>query len=127
MDRGKALSRCIKLAIAAVLLAALYWHCDGQRVAAALRGLDAGYLAAAMALFVPQTVVSAWRWKRLAAPLCSISLGEAIRQTLAASAWNLIAPSKLGDFTKVAMLPADVASRRHALTLVVCEKIGDVA
>jgi hypothetical protein len=67
------------------LLAALYWHCDWRRVAAAVAQLDLGYLALAFLLFVPQTLVSAWRWQRLAAPLCLISLGEAVRQTLAAS------------------------------------------
>jgi hypothetical protein len=121
-------SRYIKLAAAFALLAALYWHCDWRRVAEALAALDAGYLFAALLLFVPQTLVSAWRWQSLAAPLARISLLEAVRQTLAASAWNLAAPSKLGDLTKAAMLPLNVpGARRRAWGLVILEKAADVS
>ncbi len=120
--------RWLKVVAALGLLAALYWHCDWRQVAAALAELDAGYLAAAILLFVPQTIVSAWRWQGLIAPLCRISLWEAVRQTLASSAWNLAMPSKLGDFTKAAMLPIESGDRRgRAAGLVVVEKVCDVA
>ncbi len=118
--------RWLKLVAALGLLAALYWHCDGRRVAAAVVGLDRAYLTLAFLMFVPQTLVSAWRWQRLVAPLCSISLLEATRQTLAASAWNLLAPSKLGDFTKAGMLPLAATERRPAWWLVIVEKVADV-
>jgi hypothetical protein len=118
----------LKIAAALGLLAALYWHCDWRLVARALSDLDAGYLALAFALFLPQTAVSAWRWQLLAAAISPISLLESIRQTLVASAWNLAAPSKLGDFSKVAMQPREaVSNRRKAWLLVVMEKLGDIA
>lgn len=118
--------RWIKIVVAIGLLGALYWRCDASKVALALTRLDAGYLALALLMFIPQTIVSAWRWQWLAATQCWISLPEAMRQTLAASAWNLAAPSKLGDFSKAAMLPLAAGLRRRAWMLVVVEKICDV-
>jgi hypothetical protein len=120
--------RVLKIAVALILLAALYWHCDARRVAQALSGLDPRYLLLAGLMFVPQIVVSAWRWQVLARPLAQISLLESVRQTLAASAWNLIVPSKLGDFSKAAMLPLDdPGDRRTACYLMITEKAADVA
>jgi hypothetical protein len=115
--------RIIKLAAAAVLLAALYRAADWRAVGRVLASLDGGYLLAGLMLFVPQTLVSAARWKRLVAPLAAISLGDAMRQTLAASALNLVMPSKLGDLSKAAMLPAE---RTRAGGLAVLEKVADV-
>ena len=120
--------RILKIAVALALLAALYWHCDARRVAEALARLDSGYLTLAFLFFVPQTLVSAWRWQIMAVPLARISLLEAVRQTLAASAWNLVMPSKLGDLSKAAMLPIDKSGgRRSAFYLMIWEKAADVA
>jgi len=121
-------SRALKIAIAVILLAALYHAADWTQVITTLRGLEAAWLAAALLLFIPQTVLSAWRWQRLAEPVCLISLREAVRQTLAASAINLVAPSKLGDLSKAAMLPlGDGSHKAKACGLVVLEKGADIA
>jgi hypothetical protein len=119
--------RTLKVASAIGLLLALYWYCDWRLVAAAVVGLDRVYLSWAVLLFVPQTLVSARRWQLLAASRCCLTLREAVRQTLAASAWNLAAPSKLGDFSKAAMLPLEgAAARKSAVGLVCLEKAADV-
>jgi len=81
-----------------------------------------------MLLFVPQILVSAIRWRLFVADGCGISLVESVRQTLTAAAWNLALPSKLGDFSKAAMLPLGTLKRRAAATrFVVYEKLADVA
>lgn len=122
---AKPWGRIVKVALALLLLGGLYAHADWRAVGQALRGLHAGYLTAAFLLFVPQTLLSAVRWRRLVAPVCTIGVGEAVRQTLAASAWNLVMPSKLGDFSKGAMLPVPMAARAKAAGLVVIEKVVD--
>lgn len=121
--RKAIVKRIIKLAAAVVLLAALYRAADWRAVGRVLASLDRGYLLAGLMLFVPQTLVSAARWKRLVAPLAAISLGDALRQTLAASALNLVVPSKLGDLSKAAMLPVE---RTRAGGLAILEKVADV-
>jgi uncharacterized membrane protein YbhN (UPF0104 family) len=98
--------RAGKIAAAAILLTALYWAADWREVVRATANLDFWILFAALGLFVPQTLVSALRWKAWVRPLCRLSVGQAARQTLAASALNLIVPSKLGDLSKAAMLPS---------------------
>lgn len=117
----------IKLLIAGVLLAALYRAVQWHAVLEALGSLDGPLLWAAVALFVPQTIVSALRWRALVAPLTSISRLDAIRHTLAASAWNLVVPSKLGDLSKAAWLTnLDARGKAAAAGLVVAEKIADL-
>ena len=125
--RRLASGRTPKVCLALLLLFALYWHADWRAVAAAVANLQSAPLALALLLFVPQTLVSACRWKWLVARVAGISLAEAARHTLAASAWNLITPSKLGDFSKAAMLGLPSGSRRRAAGLVLIEKGCDVA
>jgi hypothetical protein len=126
--RKAVLKRLMKIGVAGGLLVALYTAADWRSVGRVLASLDAGYLVAGLLLFVPQTLVSAMRWRRLVSPLAAISLGEAVRQTLAASALNLIVPSKLGDLSKAAMLPlAGPGDRARAGGLALLEKGADVA
>lgn len=120
--------RSVKLAAALVLLAALYRAADWRAVGHVLTTLDRRYLLAALALFLPQTFVSAWRWRMLVARLRGISCLESLRQTAIASAWNLIVPSKLGDLSKAALIPElNAAQRTAASGLVLLEKLTDVA
>jgi hypothetical protein len=120
-------SRALKLTLAGLLLIGLYMAADWRAVAGVLAALDPLYLAAALGLFVPQTVVSAMRWQALAAGVARISLAEAVRHTLASSALNLVAPSKLGDLSKAAMLPGlTAAGRARAVVQVAVEKGADV-
>lgn len=121
-------SRSIRLALTVLLIGVLYWAADWSAVVRTLGRLNPWYLAAAMLLFAPQTLVSALRWRQIVSRWESMSIFEALRQTLVASAANLALPSKLGDFSKSAMLPAD--STRPITVgprLVVVEKIADVA
>ncbi|MBI1903280.1 MAG: flippase-like domain-containing protein [Planctomycetia bacterium] len=128
--RGLSIARLrlvVKIAIGAALLSALYLTVDWRSVGRVLVNLHPGLLAAALCLFVPQTLVSAWRWRVFVSGVRRISLAEALRQTLAASAFNLVVPSKLGDFSKAAMLDADRSRRARAASYVVAEKAADVA
>jgi len=119
--------RIWKLAIALILLAALYFAADWRDVRRAMAALNGRYVVLAMLLFIPQTLVSALRWQGLAAGLCRISLAQALRQTLIGSAYNLVVPSKLGDLSKAAMLPLPLGQKAAASWRVIVEKLADVA
>jgi uncharacterized membrane protein YbhN (UPF0104 family) len=107
---------------------ALYYAADWRAVARTLGELDVRWFAAAMLLFVPQTIVSARRWGGLARPNVALSLGTAIRHTLAASTLNLVVPSKLGDFSKAAFIrTASVLQQARLARCVGYEKIADLA
>lgn len=121
-------ARTLRLVLTVVLAATLYWAADWPQVVATLGSLFPGYLLAAMLLFVPQTVVSALRWRSVVSRWAPITVVDSVRQTLVASAANLALPSKLGDFSKSAMLPRDIS--RPAWVgprLVLTEKAADVA
>jgi hypothetical protein len=121
-------NRSVKIVAAIILLAALYRAADWRAVGNVLISLDSRYLVAALALFLPQTLLSAWRWRMLVRPLRPIRFVEAIRHTAIASAWNLIVPSKLGDFSKAALVPHLTAKQRTTASgLVMLEKLTDVA
>lgn len=98
-------SRTLKIALAVVLCAVLAWSADWRKVAETLIELDGYWFAVSLLLFVPQTVVSAVRWRWWIAPLCRISFRESAREILAASALNIVMPGKLGDISRAAMLP----------------------
>jgi len=121
-------SRTAKLIAAAALLAALYLAADWRAVGRVLAALDARYFAAALALFIPQTLLSARRWRMLAGSVAPVRYADALRHTAIAAAWNLIVPSKLGDLSKATLIPDLSAPQRAAVGgLVVMEKLADVA
>ncbi len=124
--------RIVKIVVACALVVVLVAVIDVQRVASAISQLQWRPLVVALALFVPQVVVSAIRWRSWIAPLAPITLAESVRQTLAASALNLVLPAKLGDLSKAAMLnveasPQKAKSRSQAMFRATAEKLTDVA
>ena len=62
------LIRLVKALVAVALLVGLYWAADWRAVLRSARDLDAVWLGAAMLMFVPQTLVSALRWRTGLAP-----------------------------------------------------------
>ncbi len=126
--RRGASSLAVKAALALVMLSVLYYLADWHQVAQTLRHVDPVYLVAALAMFVPQTLVSAQRWRRLLPASVALPLVDSLRHTLAASSVNLVAPMKLGDFSKAMLLPWGAGlGRVAASSLVIVEKLADVA
>jgi uncharacterized membrane protein YbhN (UPF0104 family) len=120
--------RIVKLAVSAVLLVALFRAANWPDVLAEATKLDRVWLIASLALFVPQTILSAWRWQKLVAPLAQLTLVDSLRHTLMANAMNLIVPAKGGDFSKAAWLDRlSTAERARAAGRIVIEKSADVA
>lgn len=117
-----------KIAITVLLCALLLRAADWRAVLQQARDVDRRLLALAVLLFVPQTLISAWRWKVLVRPVTQIGIAEATREILAASALNMVVPAKLGDFSKAAMLPGVPPGRgKEAAIRAVVEKLSDVA
>jgi uncharacterized membrane protein YbhN (UPF0104 family) len=120
------LRRLLPAAVSAAILAAIYWRLDWAEFARVTSGARWGWLAAALALVVPTTLASAWRFCLLA-PGRAIRFGESLKLTLAASVLNLALPSKMGDLAKAWFM----ARRGHmaagaAFGLVLFEKAADL-
>jgi hypothetical protein len=121
----RAWKRPLQIVVAISLLGALYWAADWRSVATAVANLNPLFLLTAWALFVPQTLVSSWRWGQLVRPAGNVPLTETVRVTLAAAAYNLVLPSKLGDVSKLSVVPS--SRRKQAIWWLALEKGFDVA
>jgi uncharacterized membrane protein YbhN (UPF0104 family) len=124
---GRGGLRWLSLALGLLILAVLYARIDLARFAAVLGRIDPLWLALALACFVPQTLVSALRWRMLLRDLAALSLGEALRHVLASGTLNLVLPSKMGDVAKGWFLTrtAPVPLRR-GLVVALGEKLLDL-
>ncbi len=112
-----------------VSLAVLYllWRAvDPAAIRAAARQADPLWLGVGLAMVVPLTWVTAWRFQLLTRS--DVGLAESTRLILAASTLNLALPSKMGDVAKawVLVYRHGFAAER-ALSLVVFEKMLDMA
>jgi uncharacterized membrane protein YbhN (UPF0104 family) len=121
--------RAVTLALAAAVLALLWWKTGVSELGETLSTLDPAWLAGAMALFVPQTLLSAVRWRWIVGFYQPISTARATAAVLASSSLNVILPSKMGDLLKGATLdPArEGGDLRTGLLLGVLEKALDTA
>lgn len=124
----KSAKRLVSLAIAIALLALLVASVDREQLVAVLRGIDAAWFGVGLLLFVPQSLVIAWRWSVIARPVAKVPWAEAARQVLASNCLNLVLPSKLGDLAKGVFLHRQGhCSLADGLQVVVFEKLMDLA
>jgi uncharacterized protein (TIRG00374 family) len=119
--------RLVSIGVSLAILAVIYWRIDFARLLDALAASDIPWLIVGLAMVVPITVVTAWRFTRLVPDGARIGLAEALRLTLAASSLNLVLPSKMGDLAKAWF----IRERGHmggslAVALVVFEKTCDM-
>ncbi len=96
--------KAISAAVSVVILAAVYARLSRGELLEVLGRTDLGWLAVALSLLIPITVGSAWRFARVMPRGRSIGLAESTRLVLAASALNMVLPSKLGDLAKAFFL-----------------------
>ena len=113
------MKKLLSLAVSLGLLALIYWKIDFTKLGPVFANCDGWWLAASLAMVIPLTALTAWRFQQLAPGDARISFGEATRLILSASVLNLILPSKMGDIAKAFFLPM---RRSLALSLVVFEK-----
>jgi glycosyltransferase 2 family protein len=117
--------RLVSLAVSAAILAFLWWSVDPAAIAAAARATSPRWFWGAIAVTIPLTLATAWRFAALSSG--SVGAGEALRLILAASTLNMVLPSKMGDLAKAWILRRDgTMNGGRALALVVLEKLLDL-
>lgn len=116
----KIISLCISLA----LLALIYWKIDFAKLGPVFRQCDPWWMFASLAMVVPLTLLTSWRFQQLAPADARVGFAEANRLILSASVLNLVLPSKMGDIAKALFIPG--LRRSLALSLVVFEKACDM-
>ncbi len=122
------MKRIIALIVSVISIGILIKVVDINALKLAIQRTHTGWFALALALFIPQTVTIAWRWKRMVQPFTRIRLTESLGLVLASNTMNLILPSKLGDLAKGYFLrQSGKLDLPTALNVVVFEKMLDVA
>jgi uncharacterized membrane protein YbhN (UPF0104 family) len=90
-------SKTLRLAGSAALLAFLAWRTDWRQMAAAFAGLRAGWWLAAVGLYAVTQVVSSLRWRLLARPLgFHQPLGRFVAFYYVGMFFNLVLPTSVG-------------------------------
>jgi len=122
-----ALRPLLMLLVGLLILGAIYWNIDLLELVEVFAQSDTVWLGAALIIFIPTTLGTAWRLRVLVPPPASIRLGEATRLTLVAASLNIVLPSKMGDIAKGVF----IARRGHlptamALSLTIYEKTCDI-
>jgi uncharacterized protein (TIRG00374 family) len=116
----------ISLAVSALILALIYWRIDASAMLDVLRNCNAVLLVAALAMVVPLTLITAWRFCELMPPPARVGFAEANRLILAASALNMVLPSKMGDLAKAWFMTREGRiDGGFSVSLVVLEKLFD--
>jgi glycosyltransferase 2 family protein len=118
------LKKLVSLGVSLLLLALIYWKIDVARLLPVFAQSDPVWMALSLAMVVPLTMLTAWRFQRLVPAQGRINFAEANRLILSASVLNLVLPSKMGDIAKAFFMPG--LRRSLALSLVVFEKSCDM-
>ncbi len=121
------MKKLLSLAVSAAILALIYWRIDLAALAEAFARTVPAIMAAAIAMVVPITLLTAWRLVLLVPERGRMGLGQSTRLILAASALNMVLPSKMGDVAKsVFMARSGALPGTLSLSLVVFEKTTDM-
>ncbi|NJN30022.1 MAG: flippase-like domain-containing protein [Synechococcales cyanobacterium RM1_1_8] len=133
------MKRLLSLAVSLVILVLIYWKVDFAELIAVLRNCDRRWLPTSLAMVIPITLITAWRLQQLmprskrgdrnlgGAEISPLPFGEANRLILAASALNMVLPSKMGDIAKAYFMgDRGHLDRSLSLSLVVFEKACDM-
>lgn len=109
------------------VLAALYSLVDLAAVGEMLASADPFWLAAYLALLVPQLLIAGVRWRRIASGFGSVELSysRALCQTLGGYSANLVVPGKMGEMVKGLWLRVE-GRKLLPFFLVVLEKALDL-
>ncbi len=127
------MKRLISIVVSLIILTFIYWKIDFAGLVQVFRECDRLWMAISLGMVVPITLMTSWRLQQLVPSGASIGFGEANRLILAASALNMVLPSKMGDIAKAyfmrdraTMVDEEPMSGSLALSLVVFEKASDL-
>ncbi len=121
------MKRLISLTVSLAILGFIYWQIDAGAMLKILQGCNVAWLVASLAMVIPLTAITAWRFQQLMPPQVRISFVEATRLILAASSLNMVLPSKMGEIAKAWFMRGKGGmDGRTAVSLVVFEKSCDM-
>ena len=119
--------RLVSLLVSAVILGILYYRIDLFRLGSVLLQVDLFWLSVSILMFLPTTLLSAFRLKFIAPEKVGMRLEQALKLVLSASSMNAVLPSKMGDVVKGYFISErGQVALSSAFSLVVYEKACDL-
>ena len=117
----------VSLAVSGTLLVVLYRSMDMRLIGEALLRADKVWLVISIGMILPITVLRALRFLWVAPAGALPGVGEALRLTLVASAFNVFLPAKSGDLIKSYFVAKrSETSAGVAIAIVVYERLCDL-
>lgn len=124
---SRSLKRLASILISLVILGIIYWRIDFPALLQALQNSSRVWMTISLAMVVPLTLLTAWRFQGLVPTGTALSFAESNRLILVACVLNLVLPSKMGDIAKAYFISQQGMARGElALALVVFEKTCDL-
>lgn len=121
------LKRLAGIIVSLAVLALIYSSVDRAALRESLLSVRPLPFAAALALFIPQNLIMAWRWRAIVSVFAPLAFLRSLSQILACHSMNVLLPSKLGDFSKAWFLVRSGELRpAEAAHFVVFEKLLDL-
>lgn len=122
------MKRILALIISVLIMILIFSRVDMSRFAETVAGANPWLFAAALVMFIPQILLTAWRWQVMTRKSIPLSVGESASLILAASALNILLPARMGDLAKAYFLKKNASlSLRRGTNLVIFEKYLDLA
>ncbi|MCP4747092.1 MAG: flippase-like domain-containing protein [Desulfobacteraceae bacterium] len=122
------MKKLISLAVSLLILSIIFYKIDLSKMVDIFRHCSLTWMGLGAAMFIPATMITAFRFKIIAPDQARISYAEALKLVLAGSSLNMVLPSKMGDIAKGYFVTQKSAGTNLslALSLVVYEKACDV-
>ncbi|HRK62385.1 MAG TPA: lysylphosphatidylglycerol synthase transmembrane domain-containing protein [Candidatus Omnitrophota bacterium] len=94
------MKRIFALVVSLIVMAVIFIKIDRAAFSQHLAALNWFWFGIAFLFFIPQTLLSTWRWQWMIRHDRKSDFGESLRLILATSSLNVFMPSKLGDLCK---------------------------
>ncbi len=122
------MKRWIALLLSILIMVVILSRINLQELKNYVRLMDPAMLLLAVFLFIPQILITSFRWKRMIARKVNISLWESIKLILAGNALNILLPSRMGDLSKAYFLKKEGKLEiKRGTNIVLFEKYIDLA
>lgn len=123
----KRFRKILSLILSATILVVIFQKIGTTDLLHQLMNIDLFYLVLSMIMFIPQILLTGWRWHIIVNSLKKNSFKEAIKITLSGTTLNLILPSKAGDLSKAFFLwKKDNFNLTKATSFVIIERVLDI-
>ncbi|UCG11265.1 MAG: flippase-like domain-containing protein [Deltaproteobacteria bacterium] len=127
MKPGARWMKGLALLLTIGILIAIYARIDRRLLIYYFTQLHPGYFALALIIFIPQILVSSFRWQTMTRQICPMGLGQSMQQVMAAKALNALVPSKLGEMSKAYFLRMSSGKNvEQTVPAVILEKVLDM-